>query len=225
METLQQLAPRQKELRLRLAVNQTIVGPEGVRDYPKLHEMLQDLGVRHHVVMAYETSATYSLTRNLDVAPKQIGQFMSRATVDPRELEGFLSRLEDDLRDLPWPERWAKGFYLRGIRERLLESEAITANPRCVALSSHLRLYPNGDVPTCQFNSKIAGNLRHQPFEEVWTSARTEGLRDWVRKCPGCWAECEVLPNAVYSGELLQLGLSKSRRPSAEAPSHPQLAD
>ena len=221
VDTLERLAPRQKELKLRLAVNQTIVGTEGMRDYPKLHEMLRELGIRHHVVMAYETSATYSLTKSLDVAPTQIGEFVSRTAFDPRELGRFLDRLQEDLRDLPWPERWAKGFYLRGIRERILEDEVITANPRCVALSSHLRLYPNGDVPTCQFNSKIVGNLRRQPFEELWRSGTTEKQRGWVRQCPGCWAECEVLPNAIYSGQLLQLGTApgKARHSAARAKS------
>lgn len=205
LDTLQTLAPRQRELKLRLAVNQTIVGPEGMSDYPKLHHLLQELGVRHHVVMAYETSATYNLTKSLDVAPTEVGEFMSRAAFDPSELERFLDQLEEDLRDLPWPERWAKRFYLRGIRERILEDQTITTNPRCVALSSHLRLYPNGDVPTCQFNSRIVGNLRAQTFDEVWRAGRTETQRQWVRKCPGCWAECEVLPNAIYGGQLLSL--------------------
>ena len=204
VETLERLAPRQRELRLRLAVNQTIVGFGGMQDYPKLHTMLEELRVRHHVVMAYETSATYNLTRNLDVAPTQVGEFPSRGRFTRPELERFLDTVEDDLRDLPFPERFAKSFYLRGIRERILDHRPIRTNPSCVALSSHVRLYPNGDVPTCQFNSRTVGNLRHQSFEEVWQGSQAENQRDWVRKCPGCWAECEVLPNAIYGGSLLQ---------------------
>jgi len=26
-----------------------------------------------------------------------------------------------------------------------------------------------------------------------------------VDACPGCWAECEVIPNALYSGAFLRL--------------------
>jgi MoaA/NifB/PqqE/SkfB family radical SAM enzyme len=206
LQTLAEVAPRQRELKVRLAVNQTIVGPEGIRDYPRLHAMLTELGVRHHAVMAYDASATYSLTKNLDIAPSHVGEFVSRGAFDTGELVRFLDTLEEDLSDLPWPERLAKRYYLRGIRERIIEGQTITANPPCVALSSHLRLYPNGDVPTCQFNSTVVGNLRRQSFREVWTSVRAETQRDWVHRCPGCWAECEVLPNAVYSGDLLQLG-------------------
>jgi Fe-coproporphyrin III synthase len=71
-------------------------------------------------------------------------------------------------------------------------------------LNSHLRIFPNGDVPTCQFNSRIVGNLREQPFVQLWQSAAAAEQRRWVRRCPGCWAECEVLPNAVYSLDLLR---------------------
>jgi hypothetical protein len=72
-----------------------------------------------------------------------------------------------------------------------------------VALHSHLRLFPNGDVPTCQFNSRTVGNLRQSSFAEVWKSVKADEQRQWVRKCPGCWAECEVLPSAIYTGDLL----------------------
>jgi MoaA/NifB/PqqE/SkfB family radical SAM enzyme len=92
-----------------------------------------------------------------------------------------------------------------GVEAGSAEAEAAkkaVPNPPCVALNAHLRLFPNGDVPTCQFNTKKAGNLRQQSFEELWFGAKTEVQRDWVRKCPGCWAECEVLPSAIYTGEL-----------------------
>jgi MoaA/NifB/PqqE/SkfB family radical SAM enzyme len=60
------------------------------------------------------------------------------------------------------------------------------------------------DVPTCQFNSNIVGNLRKAPFDEIWKSANAIAQREWVGKCPGCWAECEVLPSAIYSLDLIK---------------------
>jgi hypothetical protein len=62
---------------------------------------------------------------------------------------------------------------------------------------------PNGQVPTCQFNTKSAGSLRHQSFDELWFGEPARGQRAWVHRCPGCWAECEVLPNAFYTGDLV----------------------
>jgi MoaA/NifB/PqqE/SkfB family radical SAM enzyme len=70
-----------------------------------------------------------------------------------------------------------------------------------------LRIFPNGDVPVCQFNTKRVGNLRRESFEQVWGSDAATSQRAWVKKCPGCWAECEVLPSAVYTGDLLRSAL------------------
>ena len=50
---------------------------------------------------------------------------------------------------------------LQGIRNRLLEG---VPKPKCVAPNSHLRLLPEGRVPTCQFNTASIGNLREGDF-------------------------------------------------------------
>lgn len=204
--TLRALAPRRRELNLRLAVNQTLVDAEGLTEYRRLREWLRPLGVRHNAVLAYDVSATYSTAGELDVAPRAAGQYSTFGQFEKRELLAWLGEAEADAAELPLPERAAKRYYYRGIRNRLLHGRA-EPNPPCVALHSHLRLYPNGDVPTCQFNSRCVGNLRRQTFAEIWNGAPARAQRDWVRACPGCWAECEVLPNAIYSGDLLAAAL------------------
>ena len=204
--TAQALAPRQRELSLRLAVNQTIVNAEGLRNYRQLRDILQPLGVRLNVVVAYDVSATYARQDERDVAPKQPGEFGTFARLSPEATRELLDELERDTGAQPLPERWARRYYLRGIRNRLLRAVALP-NPICVALRSHLRVYPNGDVPTCQFNGRRVGNLRRQHFEAVWFGQPAHQQRQWVRQCPGCWAECEVIPNAVYSGDWLGWGL------------------
>jgi MoaA/NifB/PqqE/SkfB family radical SAM enzyme len=201
--TVAALAPRRKELGLRLAVNQTILDAEGARHYPKLRDLLRPLGVRNQVVVAYETSATYNLSREIDVAPRAPGDFATFTAIPPAEIGALFDEIERDLADQPLPERVAKRYYLDGIRNRVLHGQG-TPNPPCVALGAHLRLFPNGDVPTCQFNTKRVGNLREQSFAEVWSGAPIAAQRAWVGACPGCWAECEVLPNALYSGDLLR---------------------
>ena len=203
METIEQLAPRQKELRLRLGVNQTIVDAEGVEHYRRLREVLRPHKVYNNVVMAYDTSATYNLEKSVDVAPTAIGQFTTFGEFTDEHLRQLVAEVQEDLHQLPFFERLAKQYYLRGITNRLLREEG-TPNPKCVALNSHLRIFPNGDVPTCQFNSRVVGNLRETPFVELWHNAQAETQRDWVSKCPGCWAECEVLPSAIYTLDLLR---------------------
>ncbi|UJR84337.1 Hypothetical protein I5071_64160 [Sandaracinus amylolyticus] len=203
VDTIRALAPRQRELRMRLAVNQTIVDAGGLDGYRKLRAMLRPLGVRHQVVIAYQASATYSLLREVDLAPREPGGFDTFGELPRETIRELLDEVEHDLAHLPLPERIAKRYYLAGIRSRLL-GEGESPRPRCVALSAHLRLLPNGDVPTCQFNTKVVGNLRDTPLDRVWTSERVSEQRAWVGQCPGCWAECEVLPNATYTGDLVR---------------------
>jgi len=40
----------------------------------------------------------------------------------------------------------------------------------------------------------------------------TRAARTWVDACNGCWAEGEVLPNAVYSGDLVLHALAEAMR-------------
>jgi Fe-coproporphyrin III synthase len=207
--TLRALAARRREWNLELAVNQTVVDEDGVEQYRRLKEFLKPLGVDHHFVMAYDVSATYSVERDRNLAPKEIGKFATFGEFADGKLRELCDEVERDLAELPWWKRLAKQYYVRGLRNRLLAGAA-APNPRCVALNAHLRLFPNGDVPTCQFNSRIVGNLRRQPFAEVWRSALAAEQRQWVAACPGCWAECEVLPSAIYTLDLF--------RPAARCP-------
>jgi len=199
--TVEVLARRRRDLSLSVGVNQTILDEEGLEHYPDLRSVLRRIDVPLYPVLAYEASAMYSVENETVCAP-EAGGFPAFGRFDRDRLADFLDRAERDAKHLPFAERTAKRYYLRGMRNRLLR-ERNSPRPRCVALSSHLRILPNGDVPTCQFNTTRVGNLRERTFDEIWSAGKTETQRDWVRGCPGCWAECEVLPNALYSGDLV----------------------
>ena len=209
METIRALAPRQKALGLRLGVNQTIVDAEGADHYRQLRGVLRPYGVHNNVVMAYDTSATYNVERDVNVAPTEIGQFTTFGEFSEQNLQDLLDDVEKDAQFLPFAERLAKRYYLRGIRNRLLKKNG-SPNPKCVALNAHLRIFPNGDVPTCQFNSRVIGNLRTTSFSEIWSGLLATEQRTWVKRCPGCWAECEVLPSALYTLDFLAPALGKA---------------
>jgi MoaA/NifB/PqqE/SkfB family radical SAM enzyme len=201
MRTVRALLPRQRELGLRIAVNQTLLGPGALDAYRRLRAVLAPLGLAHQAVLAYEASATYSVEEDVDVAPRDAASYPTLGDFDREEIRALLDELESDVGRLPAASRFAKSYYLRGLRSRLLERQA-SPNPPCVALSAHLRLFPNGDVPTCQFNSRVVGNLRRQTFAEVWEGELAGRQRSWVNDCVGCWAECEVIPSAIYTGDV-----------------------
>jgi Fe-coproporphyrin III synthase len=203
METVKELSPRQRELKLNIRINQTIADSEGIEHYRKLHDLLKEFKVRHQIVMAYNASATYAVERDKSYAPTREELFTPVGEFQKDELDRFFRDVRADAKaELSGPERWIQQYYLDGIRARMIKNEP-SPNPPCVALSSHLRIFPNGDIPTCQFNSHIVGNLRLQSFQEVWRSTERRSQYEWVKRCAGCWAGCEVQPSAAYTGDLL----------------------
>lgn len=212
LETVRLLAPRQDELAVHLAVNQTVVDDEGLRQYRLLREVLAGLGVRNAVVVANDQTATYGEAGEVDVAPTEAATLQTFGPLAREALRDLLDEVTADLAGYPFAERVAKGYYTRGARRRLLDGKA-DPSPPCAALGAHLRLYPDGTVPTCHLNSTRVGDLRRQTFSDLWSGVRCEKQRRWVRACPGCWAECEVLPSALYSGALLLEAVRQARGP------------
>ena len=98
-------------------------------------------------------------------------------------------------------ERLIKKYYLVGAYNRLILGKPYPS-PICVALNDHLRILPNADVPICLYNSNIVGNLLKQSFREIWFGKEIEEYRQKVKNCPICWAGCEIIPNAIYTGDI-----------------------
>jgi hypothetical protein len=196
-----------------------VVDPEGIEHYRLLRDKLGALDVRVHLVVAYSASATYNTSAEINMAPTERGEYDTLGEFSDDQLRELFDEFSADLRAFGWKERLAKQYYLNGIRNRMLHDNA-SPNPPCVALSSHLRLFPNGDVPTCQMNTETIGNLSRDSFEEVWFGTQALEQREWVRKCPGCWAECEIVPSAVFSGDLLVPELLRQKRYSIPTPAN-----
>ncbi len=200
METVRKLSELRDEKGFYLGVNQTIVDEEGMKSYAKLREELSKHDVKVHPVIAYkqETSLYSGGKSKTDVSNsyKTYGKF------DQKKLSGFLKKLISDSDDLDsFEEKAVKKYFLRGLYNRLILRQN-KPNPMCVALRSHLRILPNGDVPVCMYNSTVVGNLRKEKFRHIWFSKRLDRHRKWVAECEGCWAGCESNVNAIYSGDI-----------------------
>jgi MoaA/NifB/PqqE/SkfB family radical SAM enzyme len=222
MATLRAVSAIRETGNIRLSVNQTIVEESGIADIQPLSRLLEGLGVEHQVVLAYEASGTYSEDWNEESSRGQIGSFTPLAKLGPDSEKRLLSAMEG-LESGSSPEvRLAKAYYRKGLAERL--GKAAATAPPCAALGRHLRLLPDGSVPVCQFNPARVGNLSRQDLAEMSSTPVFREARDWVEKCPGCWAECEVLPSAIYSGDLFRFGLGLPPRrkvPARQSASQP----
>lgn len=206
MESVRRLAALQ-DRGIRVSANHTVITPQSMDDHEGLRQRLAAIGVEVHTVLAYAESSMYGVKlrgKSADhmIVPRGYPIHPDLEGADVVEFTRQQLTLVNDHKEFTM--RMGKRYYLEGLLERLENREAPQPNPKCVALRSHIRLLPDGSVPVCQFNTETIGNLVTQSFEEVWEGVEARNRRAWVDGCPGCWAECEVMPNALYSGDLFR---------------------
>lgn len=203
MDTLSGLARLRGSHSFYLGVDQTIVDGD-VGNMLDLREICKDMDVNLHQVIAYGETALYKSDEDLSLLPMFGAEIETFGRFSKSQLEQTLALMEQNANEISdFAESIIKRYYLRGLRNRLLSGKA-EPRPRCVALGSHLRILPNGDVPICLYDSTIVGNLTKMKFKELWFGREMEEYRERVARCPGCWAGCEVTPNAIYSGDILR---------------------
>jgi len=211
LETVRLLAELRRTHGFGLSVNHTVISERSLADGPGLQALMAKLQVEVHSVLAYADSAIYGIRLQGRSAEHLLssGGYPLHPDLRAADTAGFLRReLARTGRCSDLLLRWGKRYYLRGLLARVEcagdRRRSIRPGPPCVALRSHLRLLPDGRVPVCQFNSRTVGNLKDQSWTEVWHGPRAVAARRWVDACPGCWAECEVIPSALYSGDILR---------------------
>ncbi len=220
MDSILQLLPLRK-YGVSVAVNHTISSPRSLHDHAELASRLLPLNVTLHAVIAYAESAMYTIKRVGTQASDLIMQsgYPLHPNLSVCDVAGFVRQRISDCEKLPkLAERIAKRYYWTGLLSRLNNESPPKLKPPCTALRSHIRLLPDGSVPVCQFNTQTVGNLFEQSLDDVWFSDTARNQRAWVDRCTGCWAECEVVPSALYSADfLVQLAAGKLNSTPAAA--------
>jgi MoaA/NifB/PqqE/SkfB family radical SAM enzyme len=209
-----------RPLGVQVSVNHTIISRESLRDHTELSRLMAERGVDTQWVLAYSASSMYAQPRRGKRAEDLVlaRGYPLHPELDAPESLAFARRELERVGELMSPAlRLGKRYYFEGLIARLAGDQAPRPKPKCVALRSHLRLLPDGGVVVCQFNTERVGNLLEQSLDEVWQAPGTRRQRAWADACTGCWAECEVMPNAVYSGDLVAhaVGRAVSGRPRA----------
>jgi len=199
--TLEKIAPLRKKYGFYLGVNQTITNPNDLTEYQYLKKLLQPLKIRVHPMLAYEKSALYASKPGLNLTAC-LDKIYPQEKFPPEEMKEVFSFLRKEANQIPeFKEKLTVKYYLQGLFNRVVLKKQ-KPNPPCLALKTHLRILPNGDVPVCLFNAQIVGNLKTTPLKELWLGSKIEPFRKMIKKCPGCWAGCEVIPNAIYTGDI-----------------------
>lgn len=199
MKTLRGLVDLRAKYGFFVGVNQTITDKNWDQIEPLRAEM-DKLGVSVHYAIATDHYTLYRLNtaKEHDIPDMKS---VSMSDFSHEQLEHIFDQLghRDGIRDIP--EWLVQRYYLRGLKNRLLHNVE-KPKPRCIELHNHMRLMPNGDIVTCVYYPTVVGNLRSQNLRQVWSQDVTNKQRKIVRKCPGCWAGCEVKPNAIYTGDI-----------------------
>ena len=101
---------------------------------------------------------------------------VARNTLDRHGLLGSLTKLQ----------------YLAGVQEYIDTEER--RSKTCHACTESFFLDPIGDVYPCIVMNSRLGNIRDEPFKEIWSSEKAEETRRRVSEldCPRCWVECEA---------------------------------
>jgi MoaA/NifB/PqqE/SkfB family radical SAM enzyme len=207
MDTVRRLAALRKPLGLDVSVNHTVISKQSLADADRLGADMAKLGVEVQSVLAYAESSMYGLKLRGRRAEHLIvpDGYPLHPRLEGADVTGFVEREIERIAASPSiARRVGKLYYLRGLLARLRGNSRAAYRPPCVALRSHVRLLPDGRVPVCQFNTETVGDLTRDSFESVWRGKRATEARAWVDACPGCWAECEVMPSAIYSGDLVR---------------------
>lgn len=204
LETVQALVDFRSRHPINLAVNQTIVDRAGLEGYPDLKRELAQCGVKVIPNIAQASLTLHRVGSDRSELPADDHSYATFSSFTAEELQQFFRQAEVDAAQLTsLVARVSMRYYLRGLRNRLLADRG-EPKPPCQSLHDFFRLLPNGDVPICFNDSRVAGNLRKASFREVWFGhAMSEG-REIVRRCPGCWSGCEIIPSAIYSGDMLK---------------------
>jgi MoaA/NifB/PqqE/SkfB family radical SAM enzyme len=191
---------------VRVSVNHKVISERSLDDNAAIRRAVEPLGVDVHSVLAYSDSAMYSIKLRGKRAEHLIMRngYPLHTALQGADVIGFVERELVAAERLRLRERVGKRYYLRGLLARLRADTDPKPHPRCVALRSHLRLLPDGRVPVCQFNTETVGNLSTDAFADVWRSPQADSAREWVDACPGCWAECEVIPSAIYTADIVR---------------------
>jgi MoaA/NifB/PqqE/SkfB family radical SAM enzyme len=203
MATLQNLSAMRESYHFYLGVDQTIVDSD-TSIMQDLREVCDELKVDLHQVIAYAETALYQPEAGLSLLPEAAAEMKTFGQFSQEQMERTLAILENNNKEIhDFAETIIKRYYFKGLRNRLLHDKA-RPKPRCVALRSHLRILPNGDVPVCLYDATVIGNLTKTRFQDLWSGREINRYRKRVVMCPGCWAGCEVIPNAIYSGDILR---------------------
>ena len=202
IKTLEKLSQSKVKDKCVIGISQTII-PENFNTIEKVKALANKLGFSYKHIIAFDLHEN-----NDQVLDMENYKFNYRGNFTNDQLEMLYglnqSKKTGDYKKSP------KSAYLWNMTERFLYeggSNRVLRNISkpgfsCMALFSYFKLLPFGEIIPCTLKSNIIGNIKEKTFSEIWLGNNSQEMRHEVRKCKGCWVECDVVPSVFYSGDL-----------------------
>ena len=214
MHTLEGLKILRNKYKFSFGVNQTVT-PKTVRYIDEISILCKKFGCDHKIYVAQEAHES-DILGGEKLKPEL--ELLSNPGKD--EIKNLYDRIEEHYKRMKRnknsifsPENlWkiVEKNIILGAKNRLIYNR-IFPNPRCLAMFFYLRLLPDGRIMPCTLKPRTIGNLKDQTFTEVWGSKKANDMRSEIRNCKGCWVECDIVPNIMYSFDTVK-GLCKEWR-------------
>jgi Fe-coproporphyrin III synthase len=206
METLEMLAMLKKTLPVNVGINQTII-KDTIHEIEPINRLARKMGIEHKVYIAVDSHESKILSpgkNNLEF------KLASEYTEDEKKhlYEKIENVLEADrefkgITDINYIWHLVEKYLLEEEKKRIFKKDT-TANLPCMAAFLYFRLLPNGDIMPCTMMPEAIGNIKEKSFSEIWFSKKADIVRKQVKKCPGCWVECDIIFNFIYSHQILK---------------------
>ncbi|HPG31193.1 MAG TPA: radical SAM protein [bacterium] len=206
VKTLEMLKQFQNKKNISIGINQT-VSKETLGNIEEVKKLCSDLKYDYYLFFALPTrnlwkpDSNAALSNSLeDYLP--VGKFTDEeikmildSNINDSAINLLKSKNNENLLSLKY---YQEGFYNR------IKYGKLKPNPICLALFNRCILDPYGNIMACNYITHPAGNVLKNDFAEIWNSDASKKTRSLVKTCNKCWLGCEVIPNAIYSGDILK---------------------
>ena len=206
IETLEMLAALKRTVPVNIGINQTIT-KENINEIEPVNQLAKKMGIGHKVYVAVTPHESEILSQGKKYPEiKLVGHYTEDEIKQLYEkIENIMERDQEskDFSNINYIWHLVEKFLREGERKRILREPGIMNLP-CLAGFLYLRLLPNGDIMPCTILSEIMGNIKEKSFSEIWHSEKADSIRNKVKRCRGCWVECDIVSNFVYSDFILK---------------------
>jgi Fe-coproporphyrin III synthase len=200
VKTIENLKAIQERYRFSMVINHVIFNMASFEDSQLLRKLCSGYGIAYLPILEFQESALYEENNCPRICDPNAG---CATGFNVQELGMILCDLLGYAKGITDPfQRFFKRYYLQSLYNCFVLNKK-RDNVPCITLQNRIRILPNGDIPVCMYNSHVVGNIVRDDFYDMWNSEKVEYWRRWRDQCVGCHLECELHPNMIYSGKIL----------------------